>query len=424
MSWLLKIVEGPMKGAEIALVSGTRVKVGRGDACDIVIVDATLAEEAFELDVSDEAVTLLAPGGETRALKPFEVRDFGTTAIAVGPAEGEWQELVRPPKEEEKPVEEEKPAEPSEAVEEEKPAEPEPTPEAESTAAVVEEEKRSHGGLLWLIVLLVLLVLLGLAAWWFWPQVRERWTAWTGKQDQTVERPDPKAIAHASLADLAKEHGLTLSETNGVPLLVGNLKKRTERLAIRALALAADRQTQFDLSDDETLRSSAEALLFTITEGALKVLTATNRVIEIGGYAPGTAALERALRALGADLPGLAKLEAPKVELGGAVPQGLEKSAFARDELPPGVEQPPAAPIAAPAVAAVPAVADEAVRRKTANKRDFPVAGILTMPYPCVVLRDGSRCVEGAQIGGAVLEKIESDRLTFKEGKRTFTWEP
>ena len=64
MNWLLKIAEGPMKGAEIALVGGTRVKVGASDACDIVVADATLGEVAFELDVTESGVTLIRPDGK------------------------------------------------------------------------------------------------------------------------------------------------------------------------------------------------------------------------------------------------------------------------------------------------------------------------------------------------------------------------
>ena len=42
MNFLLKIVEGPNKGAEIALVEGVAVTLGKGDDCDIVLADPTL----------------------------------------------------------------------------------------------------------------------------------------------------------------------------------------------------------------------------------------------------------------------------------------------------------------------------------------------------------------------------------------------
>ena len=61
MNFLLKIVEGPMKGAEVALVAGTRLKVGSADSCDIVLADATLGDEPLVIEVSADSVTL---GGE------------------------------------------------------------------------------------------------------------------------------------------------------------------------------------------------------------------------------------------------------------------------------------------------------------------------------------------------------------------------
>lgn len=56
--------------------------------------------------------------------------------------------------------------------------------------------------------------------------------------------------------------------------------------------------------------------------------------------------------------------------------------------------------------------------------RNYPIAGILTAPYPCVVMRDGHRVMEGALIGTAVLVKIEADRLVMKDGDSEFEWKP
>ena len=98
MKRILKIVGGPLKGAEIALVAGTKVKVGSGDDCDVLVSDPTLEKFAFELDVAEDEVTLTLPDGAARTLLDFEVREFGSSAFAVGPAEGVWQELVWPEK--------------------------------------------------------------------------------------------------------------------------------------------------------------------------------------------------------------------------------------------------------------------------------------------------------------------------------------
>ena len=53
-----------------------------------------------------------------------------------------------------------------------------------------------------------------------------------------------------------------------------------------------------------------------------------------------------------------------------------------------------------------------------------PVAGVILMPYPCLVLRDGSRAAEGSMVGEFKVEKIEADKVTLKRGEETVTWKP
>lgn len=405
MNWLLKIVEGPQKGAEIALVGGRRTSFGSGDACDIVVGDAALPAQACELDVSGTGVTVLTPDGAATALKPFEVRTFGTTAFAVGPVDQPWGDLVYPPPEApDAPV----PA-PSEPSAEPEAAEP---PPAEAEAA----PKRRHGCLGTLLVLLLLLV--GALALLHccrasiearWPQVARfraevesavqgQWGRWFGRA-----RPASVPVAKGpSLPELAAQHGLALVETNGVRKLAGNVRRRTERLAIRALALADDPSVQFNLTDDETLRASADELLFVVTEGALKATAASNRVVTLAGYAPSAAKLERALRALAADVPGIERVETKAVQVGGPAPAGTVAAEVAPD-VPKGGR---------------PRAGQE--RKRTVE----PIAGILMHPYPCVVLRTGLRLAEGAQIGTATIVRIEADRLILRDGKTEFAWRP
>lgn len=405
MNWLLKIVEGPLKGAEVALVDGRRVSLGSDDACDIVVGDAALAAQACELDVSGTGVTVLTPDGAATALKPFEVRTFGTTAFAVGPVDQPWGDLVYPtPEAPDAPV----PA-PSEPSAEPEAAEP---PPAEAEAA----PKRRHGCLGTLLVLLLLLV--GALALLHccrasiearWPQVARfraevesavqgQWGRWFGRA-----RPASVPVAKGpSLPELAAQHGLALVETNGVRQLAGNVRRRTERLAIRALALADDPSVQFNLTDDETLRASADELLFVVTEGALKATAASNRVVTLAGYAPSAAKLERALRALAADVPGIERVETKAVQVGGPAPAGTVAAEVAPDA-PKGGR---------------PRAGQE--RKRTVE----PIAGILMHPYPCVVLRTGLRLAEGAQIGTATIVRIEADRLILRDGKTEFAWRP
>lgn len=404
MNWLLKIVEGPLKGAEVALVDGRRVSLGSDDACDIVVGDAALAAQACELDVSGTGVTVLTPDGAATALKPFEVRTFGTTAFAVGPVDQPWGDLVYPPPEApDAPV-----PTPSEPSAEPEAAEP---PPAEAEAA----PKRRHGCLGTLLVLLLLLV--GALALLHccrasiearWPQVARfraevesavqgQWGRWFG-----MARALRTGREGPTLPELAAQHGLALVETNGVRQLAGNVRRRTERLAIRALALADDPSVQFNLTDDETLRASADELLFVVTEGALKATAASNRVVTLAGYAPSAAKLERALRALAADVPGIERVETKAVQVGGPAPAGTVAAEVAPD-------------------------APKGGRPRAGQERKRivePIAGILMHPYPCVVLRTGLRLAEGAQIGTATIVRIEADRLILRDGKTEFAWRP
>lgn len=419
MNWLLKIVEGPMKGAEIALVNGLRLKVGSAETCDIVLADSTIAAEAFELDVAPEAVTFIAPDGAASELVPFEVKSVGTSAFAVGPAEGDWKMLVRPT------------VAPAAAVPEEKAEEAAvAAPVAEDAAEQGEaaEAPRSKRRGVGCLAALVLLALLVGALWYFWPWIVEKvpqvesgrivvveksraaygWakakvSAWTAKDDSAAV----ESVPELTLADIAAEHGLSLSTTDGVSTLAGNCTRRTERLAIRALAQAADPYVRFDLTDDETLRESANELLFALTGGSLKAVSATNRVVRLVGYAESTDDLSVAIRALNADVKNIVALETREVRL------GLKSPAI------------PLVPSPAESVVdkAAPEIPPMPVKEAKPQKK-FLVAGILMKPYPCVVMRNGLRLIEGAELGTARIERIAADRVVLRDGGATFEWKP
>lgn len=457
MGFLLKIVEGPMRGAEIALVEGLRVSVGSGDDCDIVLADGSLPAHAFELDVTATSVTLVR-GDETQTLTPFEVVDVGTTAFAVGPAEGEWPEnLARVARA--RPVADATGAKPGEPAADATgrlaadatSAKPDaaggansgamgakPDAATEKTADRVTGAKPSSGeggarpdeagaspasracrrgrgfGCLVVVVLLLLVGLL----YFFWPRVRAACPAAETARVSVVEhsrrawdgakglcraayarcaKSAPVAAAPGpSLAEIAAQYALTLTERDGAPLLTGNVCRRTERLAIRSLALADSPNVRFDLTDDESLKAATDELLFVVTEGALKAVAASNRVVTLVGRIPTSAALEKAVRALNADVKGIARLVTDGVSVGGPLPTAT-------------ADEPATAP-----------------KRRTAkpSSPDYPIAGILTAPYPCVVLRNGTRLTEGASLGTAVLVTIAADKLTLKDGGSVIEWKP
>ena len=68
----------------------------------------------------------------------------------------------------------------------------------------------------------------------------------------------------------------------------------------------ADPACAFEVTDDETMLTSSQELLFAFTEGAIKAVAATNRTVVLTGFAPSPSSLERAIRAL--DNAGLANI--------------------------------------------------------------------------------------------------------------------
>ncbi len=91
MNFLLKIVEGPNKGAEIALVEGVAVTIGKGDDCDIVLADPTMPDAPLNVDAAADGVSV---NGER--LEVLSVKTVGATSFAVGPADAPWGTLKWP----------------------------------------------------------------------------------------------------------------------------------------------------------------------------------------------------------------------------------------------------------------------------------------------------------------------------------------
>ena len=423
MNFLLKIVEGPNKGAEIALVEGVAVTLGKADDCDIVLADPTLPDAPFTVAATASGVTL-----DGSALEPFHVKSAGSTAFAVGPADVAWGELVweergtgngergtgnrergtgnREPGTEE--------AEGHEAADERREEE---APAAESEAA----PKRRHGCLgclLWLV--LILLVLLGVA-WFFRSELRPRVEQLLKKAGVAERQGAPRSGAAEAAPEaqepspdkdikaLAAKYGLSVTNDAGRTVLSGNFRTRAERLAATAEAYSSQLGVELDFSDDESFRTSASDALFTLTEGALKVNAATNRVLSIAGISPSSAALTKTLEALNADLPKLRNVDVKGVRL--AVANDGETEDAETDDASPF-------PVSRPASGG-----RRAVKAKK-HQPTFPVCGILTTPYPCLVMQDGRRILEGASVGESVVLKITADSVTITNANGRFTWKP
>ena len=424
MNMLLKIVQGPNAGAEIALAEGMTVSLGKGDSCDIVLADQSLADIACELEVNAERVRMLLPGGAEERLEPFCVKFLGeTTAIAVGPEASAWDELVWPTRGGVSTAEPdgEEPAASSSADSE--------APESDVGAS---GRKRGCGCAVALILSVpVAAVLLFFLLWPFRSgisnligpaAVQVRPIAYivhdagsgacgflcdlfkgfipTDERDEACVPPPP------DIRDVAARYGLSCMETNGTCILSGNFASRSQRLSATAEAYAAKPGVLIDLSDDESLWSATADVLELVSEGRLKVHSATNRILALSGFAPGAANLRMVLEAIRADVPHVRDVDCTRVKLGetngmtevpesvsGASVKGVKTARVRQDK-----------------------------RKSTAPK--MPVVGVLTVPYPCLVLKDGSRVTEGAEFGGFIIDKIGVDTVRIKGPEGTFEWRP
>lgn len=403
MNFLLKIVEGPNRGAEIALVEGVAVTLGKGDECDIVLADSTLPEEPLSIEASDDAVTV---NGER--LEQFAVKTLGATSFAVGPADSPWGELKWPEKGEASRRDAET-AEAQGGKEETSRRDAEAQSAEEEEEKAPEPEKKKHGCLGCLVVFVLLVLLLAALAWLFRATVRpyaEKALAYARESLHFGSGADGEgtgAVRAMTLSEVASSYGLELEENDGLAKLSGNLKTRAERLRATAEAYEARPGVDLDLSDDESFKASADDALFTITEGAIKVVAATNRVLSIAGTSSSPFALKRILESLNNDLPKLRDVDAAGVVYG-KVPGNAADDNDDGEAL----------------------IGLSHAKRRAAKAKDpsLPVCGILTTPYPCLVMRDGSRVLEGASLGGNVIVKIEADAVTVTNATGRFTWKP
>ena len=404
MNFLLKIVEGPNKGAEIALVEGVAVTLGKRDDCDIVLADPTMPDAPLSVEASADGVTV---GGEP--LEPFSVKTFGSTSFAVGPADAPWGELKWP-----------KPEDREDSTEPPTPRTPEPPNHATTeppNRSTTERPNRRRGGCFGcLFVLLGLLLVLVALVWLFWDAVKPRAESlWeklhadrSGSGDSPTAQTSGSGTQFSNLREIAAKYALSLAESDGRARISGNLKTRRDRLAATAEAYGAQPGVELDLSDDESLRASAEDALFTLTEGALKVVAATNRVVSIAGSSRSPMLLKKTLEALNADLPKLRNVDVSGVVISPSMVRADESETM--DE---GRESGGGAPRA-----------PRRTSRKSQSPASLPVCGILTTPYPCLVMRDGRRIMEGAAIGDCVIVEIGADSVTLTNSTGSFTWKP
>ena len=186
------------------------------------------------------------------------------------------------------------------------------------------------------------------------------------------------------------------------PKIQGNLRRRSDRLQLTALAYNAFPGIELDLSDDESLRNSADELLHIVTDGTVKVVAAADRHLTLAGSLDGPEALRRMLEAIQSDVVFAASVDCSQVTL-------------------PTAAQPPVPAVAA---SAQPTAAPDAPAVVAPTLPRLPVVGVLMTPYPCLVMRDGSRVVEGAEFRGFLVSKISEEAIVLKQGDTTLEWKP
>lgn len=399
MNLILKIVQGPNAGAEIALIEGVNVKLGKSDECDIVLTDQSLPDVACEIEVGSERVMLLLPGGGQERLEPLKVKVFETTAIAIGPGDGPWGQLIWPDPEEEKVEEVPEPEEKAE----------EPPPPRFKKLQIA------------LLVVLLLVVLLEFAIWLFWPTVnafmerartwcKAKYEAWTVDELELAAMP----IHRRTLEELAAVYKVDVRvpsmHSDRKAELEGNLKTRADRLRLTAEAYSIRPGLQLKLTDDETMRDAVQEILDMIVPGKLKIEEAVDRKLVLSGRVPDIETLKRVLNALAQDVPYLTKTDYSKVSINPyPLKQEDDIGIIAVDKQPDE---------------ATPAAAEEEQSSNRKLNAKLPVVGVMTMPYPCLVLKNGTRVLEGAEFLGYIVDKIEADVILLKQGDITYEWRP
>jgi type III secretion system YscD/HrpQ family protein len=382
VSALLKIVQGPNAGAEIALPDGIEITLGKADTCDIVLADPTLPDAPATLSATPGGVLL-----DGTPLEPYHVHLLGSTALAVGPSDTAWQPLVFPAPEAPAPAEPEPaPSTGSAGVPPAEPPAPSPTPSPSPS-----KPRRSF--LIPLAVLLVLLVLLVLFL-----------SLCTRTRAPTPDPAAAQAAHQQQLSDFATRYNLTLDTAASRPSFTGNFATRAERLEATARLYETFPGAALDLTDDESLRTAVSDALLVLGETTLSVDTVTDRTATLTGTTDTPATLSSAIDAIRSDVPRITDVIASAVTF-----------------------RSPGTPT--PAAAADPDVTSPAARRRAARAAasdtpTLPVCGILSTPYPCLVLRDGTRVFPGATLGGSVVQSITPDSVVLATTNGTFTWKP
>lgn len=413
MNLILKIVQGPNAGAEAALLEGVNLKIGKSDECDLILADQSLPDVACELEVTADGVTMLLPDGKKVQMQPFCVRVFETTAIAIGPAEGAWAELKWPvPGEDD-----------NKDPEEDKEAKPVPMTRARKLQIAM-------------LVFLVLVIVLEFALWFFWPYLNTKMTQvrnWSREKYARMTEDKLKLAAvpihKRTLKELAMIYKVRVKSDNDRTIMYGNLNTRESRLRLIAQAYSVSPGIHLELTDDETMQTSVQELLNMLTDSSLKIVSMQNRKLALGGSINGMNNLNEVLKAINSDVPHIEKIDCSAVSVNIPVRKAAKlpgikvftkKTTEKTTPAPQGEslgKKPEVLPL-------IDNLKQQPIPKSADTYKKLPIVGILTRPYPCLVLRNGTRVMEGAEFLGYVVERINDDVIILRNGDITFEWRP
>ena len=189
------------------------------------------------------------------------------------------------------------------------------------------------------------------------------------------------------LLEMAGRYNLSVSETSGAVVVSGVLPTQKDRIAATAEAYRTMKGIKLEIGDDESISHGAAETLRLVGAFGLSVEGAKGGRLSLKGAIAGKEDLMRALEAIRAEVPYLKDIVCSNVMVACDLP----------DRVPVKVEL---------------------------RQPQIKVAGIIAYPHPCIVLKDGTRLAEGAEIGGFSIEKISAESVLVRSAEGVIKWQP
>lgn len=359
MGWVFSVLEGMHQGATRVFAEGRSVTVGHSATCDVVLLDESLAEVAFEVQFGAECMQLIARTegvyvGGRRISKNAKTTIKRDGIVVVGVVKCRFMRTF-------------------EAWE-------------SRWCRFIKYMKR-------LLKLSVLTFFGGVSAiacvlvvvWSLLPPIEN--------VEQTLEEMRQRAAGAPE--QIASYYGLELIEDETGYCLRGNVATPILRDEIRRKIAQTAPDVCVEITDDMTLQNSIAAILQLMGEDKITITTVTNCVVELAGEAHSKQQLADTVAMIRADLPMIRQIEV--------------KTTYPKENLICVSHSPKQ---------------DKSEPQKQYDVPHLGVIAILQTPYPCVLLEDGTRCVEGAIVKGWMFVAIDTDGICLEKEGVSIRWTP